>query len=123
MPNTTPQPALLISDLELRAIYEKHQLATADIVISDLRRILIDAQAAILAKLQATQEPVQAGELPDEREAFEQFAQNCPMGKYNITRREDGYDSSHTQIMWDAWQARVALSARNLSCKPDLAES
>lgn len=46
-----------------------------------------------------------------EREAFEQFAQNCPMGKYNVTRRGEGYDSSHTQIMWDAWQARAALSA------------
>jgi len=47
-----------------------------------------------------------------ERELFEQFAQNCPMGKYNVTRRGEGYDSSHTQIMWDAWQAgRAALSA------------
>lgn len=46
-----------------------------------------------------------------EREAFEQFAQNCPMGKYNVTRRGEGYDSSHTQIMWDAWQARAAMSA------------
>lgn len=46
-----------------------------------------------------------------EREAFEQFAQNCPMGKYNVTRRGEGYDSSHTQIMWAAWQARAALSA------------
>ena len=47
-----------------------------------------------------------------EREEFEQFAQNCPMGKYNVTRRGEGYDSSHTQIMWDAWQAgRAALSA------------
>lgn len=47
-----------------------------------------------------------------EREAFEQFAQNCPMGKYNVTRRGEGYDSSHTQIMWDAWQSgRAALRA------------
>ena len=44
---------------------------------------------------------------PSEREAFEAFAQNCPMGKYSITRRGDGYDSSHTQLMWDAWQARA----------------
>ena len=46
---------------------------------------------------------------PSEREAFEAFAQNCPMGKYSITRRGDGYDSSHTQLMWDAWQARAQV--------------
>jgi len=46
-----------------------------------------------------------------ERDRFEQFAQNCPMGKYNVARRGEGYDSSHTQIMWDAWQARAALNA------------
>ena len=44
-----------------------------------------------------------------EREAFEAFAQNCPMGKYSIARRGDGYDSSHTQLMWDAWQARAQV--------------
>lgn len=48
---------------------------------------------------------------PSEREAFEAFAQNCPMGKYSIARRGDGYDSSHTQLMWDAWQARAALQS------------
>jgi len=56
--------------------------------------------------------PEQAGELPDEREAFERFVQNCPMGRYSINRRDEGYDSSHTQIMWDAWKARAALAAR-----------
>jgi hypothetical protein len=49
---------------------------------------------------------------PSEREAFEAFAQNCPMGKYSIARRGDGYDSSHTQLMWDAWQARATLALR-----------
>lgn len=49
-------------------------------------------------------------QLPCEREAFEAFAQNCPMGKYSITRRGDGYDSSHTQLMWGAWQARAILA-------------
>lgn len=48
---------------------------------------------------------------PSEREAFEAFAQNCPMGKYSIARRGDGYDSSHTQLMWDTWQARAALQS------------
>jgi len=46
---------------------------------------------------------------PSEREAFEAFAQNCPMGKYSIARRGDGYDSSHTQLMWDAWQASAQV--------------
>lgn len=46
---------------------------------------------------------------PSEREAFEAFAQNCPMGKYSIARRGDGYDSSHMQLMWDAWQARTQV--------------
>lgn len=49
---------------------------------------------------------------PSEREAFEAFAQNCPMGKYSIGRRGYGYDSSHTQLMWDAWQARAILALR-----------
>lgn len=53
-----------------------------------------------------------------EREAFEAFAQNCPMGKYSITRRGDGYDSSHTQLMWDAWQARTILALRPQAVQP-----
>ena len=51
-------------------------------------------------------------QLPCEHEAFEAFAQNCPMGKYSTTRRGDGYDSSHTQLMWDTWQARAILALR-----------
>lgn len=44
------------------------------------------------------------------RQAFETFAQNTPIGRYSIQRdthlgREDSYWSSHTQLMWDAWQA------------------
>lgn len=45
-----------------------------------------------------------------EREAFEAFAQNCPMGRYSVDRKGEGYWSSHTQIMWDTWQARAALA-------------
>jgi len=52
-----------------------------------------------------------AVEVRGEREAFEAFAQNCPMGRYNVTRKGEGYDSSHTQIMWDTWQARAAQPA------------
>jgi hypothetical protein len=52
-----------------------------------------------------------------ERAAFEAFAQNCPMGRYSIDRdkrpgKSDGYWSSHTQLMWDAWNARAALADR-----------
>lgn len=54
-------------------------------------------------------------QLPCEREAFEAFAQNCPMGKYSITRRGDGYDSSHTQLMWDAWQARAQVQGEPMA--------
>ena len=52
---------------------------------------------------------------PSEREAFEAFAQNCPMGKYSIARRGDGYDSSHTQLMWDAWQARAQVQGEPMA--------
>jgi len=109
--NTTPQAALL-SDDELDALRQQAGGALNFVTLREFRAIAKAVTPAILAKLQATQEPVQAGELPDEREAFELFAQNCPMGKYSIVRRDGGYDSSHTQIMWDAWQARAAIAAR-----------
>jgi hypothetical protein len=109
--NTTQQAALLSAD-ELDALRQQAGGALNFVTLREFRAIAKAVTPAILAKLQATQEPVQAGELPDERAAFELFAQNCPMGKYSIVRRDGGYDSSHTQIMWDAWQARAALSAR-----------
>ena len=58
----------------------------------------------------------------NDREAFEAFAQNCPMGKYNITRRGDGYDSSHTQLMWETWRA-AKQDQRNLDVPTDVIES
>lgn len=64
--------------------------------------------------LYTTPQPKPAPPVPapvDERAKFEAFAQNCPMGSYRITRRGDLYDSSHTQIMWDTWQARAALQS------------
>ena len=108
---TTPQAALL-SDDELDALRQQAGGALNFVTLREFRAIAKAVTPAILAKLQATQEPVQAGELPDEREAFERFVQNCPMGRYSINRRDEGYDSSHTQIMWDAWKARAALAAR-----------
>src|SRR6187399_1035563 len=63
-----------------------------------------------------------AAELPEsERSAFEAFAIDCPMGRFEITRKSDGYWSSHTQIMWDTWQARAVLSAPLCPCKDRLA--
>ena len=59
---------------------------------------------------QATQEPVQAGELPDERVAFEAWAkkQSAKMHK-DI---DGDYLNLGTQCAWLAWQARAALAAR-----------
>ena len=77
-------------------------LPDAGKMINGLTQAETDASASVSG---LTAAPV------DDRERFEQFAQNCPMGKYNVARRGEGYDSSHTQIMWDAWQARAALIA------------
>lgn len=44
-------------------------------------------------------------ELPPDHAAFEAFATACPMGRFDVTRKGGGYWSSHTQLMWDAWQA------------------
>lgn len=50
---------------------------------------------------------------PDFRRAeFEHSCLNHPYGSFSITRdhrlgREDGYISSHTEIMWLTWKAAV----------------
>ena len=71
---------------------------------------------AVIELLQEAADEIDAlqarAQVQGEREAFEAFAQNCPMGKYSSVRRGDGYDSSHTQLMWDAWQARAILAPR-----------
>lgn len=53
--------------------------------------------------VQVAQEPAQAGELPDEREAFKSWV------KANSTHTPYG---SYGSFAWDAWQARAALLAR-----------
>ena len=81
------------------ALRTKHNLA------------LTNERDQILAKLQATQEPVQAGELP----AFEQWWRQRQL----LTFPKD-YDQSlladwgaaYEPAAKDAWQARAALSAR-----------
>ena len=85
------------------ALRTKHNLA------------LTNERDQLLAKLQATQEPVQAGELPDERAAFEQWWRQRQL----LTFPKD-YDQSlladwgaaYEPAAKDAWQARAALSAR-----------
>ena len=54
--------------------------------------------------------PVAEVGLGPKRAAFERFARACPMGQYSVDRDtrpggQDGYWSSHTQVMWDAWCA------------------
>ena len=41
------------------------------------------------------------------RSAFEAFAQRNDFGTYRTDRKGDGYDSSHTQLMWMAWCAAI----------------
>lgn len=55
-------------------------------------------------------EPVQAGELPDEREAFEHAERAS-----NLHRDEDVHDdyaNPYVQASWEGWQKRAALAAR-----------
>ena len=47
-----------------------------------------------------------------ERDAFEVFARNCPIGVFDITRKGEGYWSSHTQLMWDTWLYRSTLDGK-----------
>lgn len=60
-------------------------------------------EQAAIAKLQATQaEPVQAGELPDEREAFKSWMRENT--RYGIF-------SSYGELGWSVWQAATARAA------------
>ena len=52
------------------------------------------------------------------REAFEAWVIRTPYGRYSTALRGDSkYDSSHTQLMWSAWQARGEFEAQQ---RPDL---
>jgi hypothetical protein len=81
------------------ALRTKHNLA------------LTNERDQLLAKLQATQEPVQAGELP----AFEQWWRQRQLltfpKDYDQSRLADWGDA-YKPAAKDAWQARAALSAR-----------
>jgi len=70
---------------------------TTEFSLSRMRAAMREHEAAILAKLQ----PAQAGELPDEREAFEAWYADA------IWEEE-----AYRQSLYRAWQARAALAAR-----------
>lgn len=81
----------------------------------DVRK-LANGVRAILTKFQATQEPVQAGELP----AFEQWWRQRQLltfpKDYDQSRLAD-WGAAYKPAAKDAWQARAALSARKpLTC-------
>jgi hypothetical protein len=102
--SSTPHPAPAVAeplvDLAARQVDLPADMAK---VLHDNLWDLLDAEDAAPAVA------AEAGQ--GEREAFEAFAQNCPMGRYSVDRKGDGYWSSHTQIMWDTWQARAAQPA------------
>lgn len=111
---TTPQAALLSESEIVACIAKAGCIGTVKMSYEsgpyDIDRPSINAsrlydavESAILAKLQATQEPVQAAELPDEREAFKNWV------KANSTHTPYG---AYGSFAWDAWKARAALSAR-----------
>ena len=119
---TTPQAALLSESEIVVCIAKAGCIGTVKMSYEsgpyDIYRPSINAsrlydaiEAAIIAKLQATQEPVQAGELP----AFEQWWRQRQL----LTFPKD-YDQSlladwgaaYEPAAKDAWQARAALSAR-----------
>lgn len=69
------------------------------------------------------QEPAQAGELPDEREAFEaEMRCSEEWGHRSLKKRTNGkYENWQVDLMWDVWQARAALAARKPLSDDDVA--
>lgn len=78
---------------------------TTEFSLSRMRAAMREHEAAILAKLQ----PAQAGELPDEREAFEATVLKDNHHAVLTKRRNGCYQDDELQSMWWAWQARAAL--------------
>lgn len=52
------------------------------------------------------------------RSAFEAFAQSNEFGTYRTDRKGDGYDSSHTQLMWMAWCAAIQQAESEPVARP-----
>lgn len=71
----------------------------------------------------AQAEPVQAGELPDERAAFEaEMRCSEEWGHRSLKKRTNGkYENWQVDLMWDVWQARAALAARKPLSDDDVA--
>ena len=56
------------------------------------------------------------------RSAFEAFAQRNEFGTYRTDRKGDGYDSSHTQLMWMAWCAAIQQAEAKTDVPDDVVE-
>lgn len=83
------------------ALRTKHNLA------------LTNERDQLLARLQATQEPAQAGGLPDEREAFIHWMTTTYPDVYTQDKAEHYWAQEHvSRLAWQAATARAALSAR-----------
>ncbi|HET8695766.1 MAG TPA: hypothetical protein VFM33_13925 [Aquabacterium sp.] len=101
---TTPKAALL-TKLEVSSVLQKtaESIDSCNIVMTHWDLVARAIEQAILAKLQATQaEPAQAGELPDEREAFKSWMRENT--RYGIF-------SSYGELGWSVWQAATARAA------------
>lgn len=121
---TTPQAALLSESEIVVCIAKAGCIGTVKMSYEsgpyDIYRPSINAsrlydaiEAAIIAKLQATQEPVQAGELPDEREAFIHWMTTTYPDVYTQDKAEHYWVQEHvSRLAWQAATARAALSAR-----------
>lgn len=84
------------------------------------------AQSAVLAKLQAAEqaEPVQEGELRDEREAFIHWMTTTYPDVYTREEAEHYWRHKHvSRLAWQAATVRAALSARKPACQSDQANS
>jgi hypothetical protein len=110
MTTTTPQAALL-SDDELDALRQQAGGALNFVTLREFRAIAKAVTPAILAKLQATQEPVQAGDLP---EPFGYVSDGFPDG---LHFQHKPWPEIHLLLnsvapVYSAAQMRAALSAR-----------
>ena len=107
--NTTPQAALLSALTEFNRYFTSANAVDVPARVSVSRDEWRQLHAAILAKLQATPEPVHAGELP----AFEQWWRQRQLltfpKDYDQSRLAD-WGAAYKPAAMEAWQA--ALSAR-----------
>lgn len=83
-------------------------IATARMDVDKLR------DCDCIADMQPAAQPIRAGEVTDEREAFE-AEMRCEeiWGHRSLKKRKDGaYENWQVALMWDVWQARAILALR-----------